>query len=151
MAHCQCFFPTGIMQISLSYHRSFELFPVFSVALLLLCRGTWLIELLILEKLGLRPPLFCVKRHSRGTLWYDLCYRRTVVVDIYVISYECISVCSMPIAVIGNALTIVSFCDQPICCFFAPFEACTMKKYFKDVSCEFDEYLPGNYPYPGLL
>ena len=28
----------------------------------------------------------------------------------------------MPIAVIGNALTIVSFFDQSICCFFAPFE-----------------------------
>ena len=42
----------------------------------------------------------------------------------YVISYECISVCSMPIAVIGNAFTIVSFLtSQFVCCFFTPFEA----------------------------
>ena len=63
---------------------------LFSVALLL-CRGTWLIELV--EKLGLRPPILFFSRHSRGTLWYDLCYRRTVVVDVCVISYEYISVC----------------------------------------------------------
>ena len=43
-------------------------------------RGTWLIELV--EKLGLRPPLFCLRRRSRGTLWYGLCYRITVVVDV---------------------------------------------------------------------
>ena len=60
----------------------------------------------------------------RTTTWYDLCYKRTVVVDVCVISYECIrSVCSMPIAAIGNALTIVPFCDQSICYFFTPFKA----------------------------
>ena len=87
------------------------------MALLLLCRGTWLIELV--KTLGLRPPLCFFRRHSRST-WYDLCYRRTVIVDVHVISYEC-SVCSMPIEVIGNALTIVFF-YQSIYCFFAPFE-----------------------------
>ena len=71
------FFSIGIMQISLSHHRSLELFSVFSVALLLFCRGTWLVKLV--ENLGLRPPLLLFRRHSRGALWYDLCYRRTVV------------------------------------------------------------------------
>ena len=41
------------------------------------------------------------RRHSRGTLWYDLCYGRivvvvvvvVVVVDVRVVPYECISVC----------------------------------------------------------
>ena len=80
------------MQISLSYNRSLELFSVFSVALLL-CRGTWVIELpIVVEKLGLQPSLYFSRRHSRGTKWYDLCYRRTVL-DPYVNSYECISVC----------------------------------------------------------
>ena len=160
------------MQISLSYQRSLELFSAFKVALLL-CRGTWLIELA--EKLGLRPPLSFFRRHSRGTLWYDLCYRRTVfvVVDVCVISYECISVRSMPMAVIGNALTIVSFFSQSICCFSPPYEAgiypgvtrtrdfcefCTARtRYF----CEFCTTLsvPGtsvssvrhSYPYPNFL
>ena len=110
------------MQISLSHHRSLELFSVFSVALLLLCGGTWLVKLV--ENLGLRPPLFLFRRHSRGALWYDLCYRRTVVVSSRRIcySYECISVCSMPIAVNGNALTIVFFFPVNLL-FFAPFEA----------------------------
>ena len=128
------------MQISLSSHRSLELFSVFSVALLL-CRGTWLLLyrgtwlIALVEKMGLRPPLFFFWRHSRGTLRNDLCYRRPVVVDVCFISYECISVlCSTPIAVIGNALTIVGGVYQSICCFFTPFEvgiypgnACTRK------------------------
>ena len=57
-------------------------------------------------KFGLRPQLFCLRRHSRGTPWYDRCYRRTVVVDVYGISYEC-SVCSLPITVTGKALKLV--------------------------------------------
>ena len=42
------------MQISLSIIEVLN-YSLFSVALLF-CRGTWLIELV--EKLGLRPPLF---------------------------------------------------------------------------------------------
>ena len=105
------------MHISL-YHRSLELFSVFSVALLLHCRGIvhFLIELV--EKTGLPPPSVCFRRNKRGTLWYDLCYNITVVVC--VIPYECVSVCSMSIAVIGNALTFVSFFLQ-VSLFFCPF------------------------------
>ena len=50
------------------HRRSLELSSVFFVASLL-CRGTWLIELV--AKLGLRPPLCCLRQHSRGTLWVD--------------------------------------------------------------------------------
>ena len=49
-------FPIGIMQISLPNNRSHELFSMLSVAFILRCRGTWLIELV--EKMRLRPPLF---------------------------------------------------------------------------------------------
>ena len=119
------------MQISLSYHRSLELFSVFSGALLLR-GGTWLIELV--EKLGLRPPLLFFRRHSRGTLWYDLCYRRTVVVNVYITSYEC-SVCSMPIAVIGNALK--------SCVFFLPVNFVVFSPLLRRV-------LTGELPVPGI-
>ena len=59
--------------------RSLELSSGFSAASLLCRRGTWLIELLV-DKMGLRPPLFSGGRHSWGTLWYGLCYRTTTVV-----------------------------------------------------------------------
>ena len=68
----------------------------------------------------------------------------------------------MPIAVFGNALTLVYFFGQSICCFFAPFEAgiypgITRTRDF----CEFCTTLPvrgtsvryvrHSYPYPNLL
>ena len=43
--------------ISLSHHRSLGTIICVSVALLLLCRGTWLIELLVTKSV-LRPSLF---------------------------------------------------------------------------------------------
>ena len=70
--------------------------------------------------MDLRPPHYFLLGATAGVRYNmvrDLCYRRTVVVvvDIYVISYECISVCRMSIAVVGNAFTIVaSLFDQPI-------------------------------------
>ena len=73
VAFCQRFFAdrnnTDLPSRRCSYHRRLELSTVFSVALPL-CRGTCLIELV--AKLGLRPSLIVLRRHSRGTLWYDL-------------------------------------------------------------------------------
>ena len=48
------FFFSDRSNADLAIIQSKSPFSVFSVALLLLCRGTWLIELM--EKLGLRPP-----------------------------------------------------------------------------------------------
>ena len=68
----------------------------------------------------------------------------------------------MPIAVIGNALKIVSFFDQPICCFFAPFEAGIYQGITRTRDlCEFCTTLPvpgtfvsyvrHSYPYSNFL
>ena len=112
---------------------------MFSVALLL-CRGTWLIELV--EKLGLRPPLFLFEAPQPGyAMVWSVLQKNSGVGDVSVVSYECINVlCSMPIAVIGNALTIVSL-DQSNCCFFAPFEAGITPGNTRDF-CEFCTTLP---------
>ena len=57
----------GGHSIACSYQR--RLSSVFSVVSLL-CRGTWLLSSWWKE-MGLRPPLLILKRHSRGTLWYN--------------------------------------------------------------------------------
>ena len=84
--------------------------------------------------------------------------------DVCAVAYECISVlCSMPITIIGNALTIVSFyIYQSICCFFAPLEAGTYPGITRtrNFCCEFCKTLPvletcvsyvRHYPYPNFL
>ena len=69
IACCQCFFSDrNNADLAIIEVVNCPL-PVFSVASLL-CRSTWLIELV--EKVGLRPPKFVLRRHSRGTVWYDL-------------------------------------------------------------------------------
>ena len=102
---CQRSISARIVQISLSYHGSLELFSVFSVALVVLYHCTYLAIYCRASssgKLGFEPPFLFFRCHSRGTLWYDLCYS-SIKIDERDISYECISVfCSMPIAVVGN-------------------------------------------------
>ena len=75
IAYCQCLI-SDQNNADLANHRSLDLFFVFSVALLFLCLGTWLIELV--EKPGLRPSLYFLGATAGVRSWYDRCYRRTV-------------------------------------------------------------------------
>ena len=76
------FFPIvlshGSAVTAMQLPSTFELCCVFSVVSLL-CRGTWLLSSWW-KKMGMRPPLFHLKRHSRGTLLlYDLLQRSIAV------------------------------------------------------------------------
>ena len=57
----------------LNYFLCFRWFRFFVAALGL---SSWWI---MMVNMGLRPPLFISKRHSRGTLWYDLLQRSIAV------------------------------------------------------------------------
>ena len=78
------FFPIGVLQFG-EIHKSAVTatklpsvlnYPVFS-GVSFICRGTWIIELA--ANMGWRPPLFILKRHSRGALWCDLLQRSIAV------------------------------------------------------------------------